>query len=112
MKTSYFANVKKVYGENLVSIAGKTPDGFRGRIYSKLAPRYEWWMEWKNNHLSEEWYKEKYYSTVLDLLDPHKVVKDIGEDAILCCYEKRGEFCHRLFVAEWLRKAGYDIEEL
>lgn len=112
MKTSYFAKVKKLYGANLVSIAGKTPDGFRGTIYSKLAPKYEWWKEWKDNHLDEEWYRKKYYTTVLDKLDPHKIYQQLGEDAILCCYEKSGDFCHRHIVAEWFKKYGYDVEEL
>ncbi len=44
MKTSYFAKVKNMYEENLVSIANKTPPGFRGIIYNRLAPQYEWWI--------------------------------------------------------------------
>lgn len=104
--------MKGVYGENLVSIAGKTPDGFRGSIYKKLAPKYDWWMEWKYENHDDVWYVEKYKETVLSQLDPHEVVKKLGEDAILCCYETPEKFCHRHLIAEWLREAGYDIEEL
>lgn len=112
MKTSYFANVKNMYNENLVSIAMKTPEGFRGRIYEPLAPKYDWWIEWKKRGLSEEWYREKYYETVLDKLNPANIYRQLGEDAILCCYESPEKFCHRHIVAEWLENAGYEVEEL
>lgn len=111
MTTSYFAHIKGKTG-NFVSIAGKTPDGFTGRIYHDLAPKYSWWKEWKDNGLSEEWYKEKYYETVLNKLDAKKVYEDLGEDAILICYERPEKFCHRHLVAEWLHnQLGIDIKE-
>ena len=34
-----------------------------------------------------------------------------GEDLILCCYEKKGEFCHRHILAEILRPY-VEVEEL
>ena len=112
MKTSYFAKVKGMYGLNLVSVAGKTPEGFRGTIYSKLAPKYEWWSVWKKENKGEEWYRERYFTTVLNTLNPYEIYNRLGDDAILCCYEKSGDFCHRHLIAEWLRKAGYSVEEL
>lgn len=30
----------------------------------------------------------------------------------LLCYEKPDDFCHRHLVADWLRKNGYECEEL
>lgn len=111
MKTSYFAKMKGVYGKELVSIANKTPDGFRGRIYKKLAPKYDWWIEWKNGDYDNDWYIKKYKETVLSKLDPDEVMWDLGDDAILCCYETPEKFCHRHIVAEWLREAGYEVEE-
>lgn len=111
MKTSYFAKMKNIYGENLVSVAGKTPNNFRGIIYKKLAPKYEWWKEWKNGNCDNDWFINKYKETVLNHLDPHEVYNKLGQDAILCCYETPDKFCHRHLIAEWLKKAGYDIEE-
>jgi uncharacterized protein (DUF488 family) len=41
---------------------------------------------------------------VLGKLDPAKVLDDLGGGAILMCWEKPGEDCHRRLVAEWLEK--------
>ena len=30
---------------------------------------------------------------------------------VLLCYEKRGDFCHRHLVADWLNKNGFNCEE-
>lgn len=110
MNTSYFAKYK---GENAVSIAGKCPDWFKGRQYKKLAPKYDWWKKWRNESLSEEWYKEQYYKTILDKLDTRQVYEELGENAVLLCWEKSGKFCHRHLVAEWFQKElGIEVNEL
>jgi len=52
------------------------------------------------------------YQEILDRLDPRKVYQELGEDAILLCWEKPGEFCHRRLVAEWLeRELGVEVPE-
>ena len=110
MNTSYFAKYK---GENTVSIAGKCPDWFKGRQYKKLAPKYDWWKKWRDESLSEEWYKEQYYKTILDKLDARQVYEELGEDAVLLCWEKSGKFCHRHLIADWFQKElGIEITEL
>ncbi len=43
--------------------------------------------------------------------DPIKVGKEL-QGMILLCYEKTGDFCHRHLVAEWLREAKFDVEEI
>ena len=110
MNTSYFAKYK---GENAVSIAGKTPDWYKGREYKKLAPKYDWWKKWRDESLSEEWYKEQYYKTILDKLDARQVYEELGEDAVLLCWEKSGKFCHRHLITDWFQKElGIEITEL
>ena len=110
MNTSYFAKYK---GENAVSIAGKAPDWFKGRQYKKLAPKYDWWKKWRDESLSEEWYKEQYYKTILDKLDARQVYEELGEDAVLLCWEKSGKFCHRHLIADWFQKElGIEVTEL
>ena len=53
------------------------------------------------------------YQEILDRLDPRKVYQELGEDAVLLCWEKPGEFCHRRLVAEWLEEhLGVTIIEL
>ena len=107
--TSYFAKVKHLQEagfNNLVCVAGYAPKFFydipNARFYPDLAPRKDWFWEWKNNHLSNDWYIEKYNETVLSKLDPNKVVSDLGDGAVMLCYEKPGDFCHRHLIADWL----------
>ena len=35
-----------------------------------------------------------------------------GQDIVLVCYEKSGDFCHRYLVADWLSKnLGIEVKE-
>ena len=45
----------------------------------------------------------------LDKLDAAEIVKALGEDAILLCWESPNVRCHRRLVAEWL-ETKLDIE--
>lgn len=115
MHTSYFA--KSANNQNAVSIAGKAPIWFKGRQYKVLAPGYWFFKKYKDEndekYHDEVFYTEQYYREVLDKLNPHQVLRDLGEDAVLLCWEKSGEFCHRHLVADWLRgKLGVQISEL
>lgn len=107
--TGYFAKTKEYEQNGLipVGISGKIPDGFTGVRYQKLAPKYDWWKEWHDKKLSDNWYKEKYYETVLNLLNSVVVAQELqgfGENVVLLCYETPEKFCHRHLVAEWLNK--------
>ena len=88
-----------------VSISLYPPRGWSGRRYKALAPTKQMLK------MGEAEYRAA-YQTILDRLDPRKVYQELGEDAILLCFEKPGEFCHRRLVAEWLEKAlGVEIPE-
>lgn len=125
MNTSYFNKCKTLINAgytNLVSIAGKTLPYFveqikngdnRFKEYKKLAPKYDWWKQWHSGFMTDEQYIEKYYETVLNNLDANEVVKELGDDAILLCYEAPNKFCHRHIVAEWIKnKTGIEVAEL
>jgi len=115
--TGYWAKVKEYEKHNLVpvGISGWIPDGYNGKTYKKLAPKYVWWKEWHDGHLSERWYIDKYYETVLKTLDPLVVYQELqqfGKDVILLCFETPEKFCHRHLVAQWLNKTNkQNIEE-
>ena len=110
MNTSYFAKSGK--HPNAVSIAGKAPDGFKGRQYKILAPKIWFFKKYKLDG-DVDYYTEQYNAEVLDQLDPKEVLRDLGEDAVILCWEKPGQFCHRRLVAQWLNeKLGLDIKEL
>lgn len=108
MFTSNFHRLwKKPYESQGVSIALGTPGWFRGKIkYRDLAPRREMLvME------PEEYTRE--YQMILDELDPEKVLNELGEDAVLLCWEPAGKFCHRRLVAKWLEESlGIEVPEL
>ena len=121
--TSYFAKLKSL-PKNIIpiSICGKAPDWYKGLQYKKLAPKYDFFMEWKKNH-DNDYYIEHFQKEVLDLLDPFDVICEI-EDKIrdgriilspinfaLICYEKPLDFCHRHLVADWLNKNGIECKE-
>jgi hypothetical protein len=106
MFTSYFWRFHLKEVPHLVSIAWKTPEWFKGRRYPVLAP--------KSNMLKmgEEEYRRK-YQMILAPLDPGQVYAELGEEAILLCWEPPCRFCHRRLVAEWLEEhLGIEVPEL
>lgn len=108
MKTSNFFSLGRQPEDfkNSVSIALRSPKWYQGRRYPALAPRP------KMLKMSEAAYRVE-YQKILDKLDPQKVFNDLGEDAILLCWEAPGKFCHRRLVAAWLEKhLGITIPEL
>ena len=108
MQTSHFKHPDLDHADpRLVSIARWAPKGFKHvRQYKALAP----WKEMVG--MDEENFGYHYRDGILDCLDPQKVFTELGEDSILLCWEKPGEFCHRRLVAEWLEAAlGVKVPE-
>lgn len=99
MKTSQFG---LYIGPNAVSIAGRAPVWYRGREYKKLAPKFWFFNQYKKDGNQIE-YIRHYKREVLDVLDPQEVFDELGEDAVLLCWEPYGEFCHRRCAAEWFQ---------
>ena len=86
-----------------------------GMKYKKLVPPWYIVKDYKEDH-DQEKYTKRYVDLVLNHLNPHNVFNDfknmsLGYDVALVCYEKSESFCHRHIVAEWLRDAGYQVEE-
>jgi uncharacterized protein (DUF488 family) len=99
MQTSYF--FKNGSDKNAVSIAGKPPAWYSGKQYKKLAPKY-WFLKKYKDDGDKDFYIEQFKKEILEPLDPKKVYEELGENSILLCWEKPGDFCHRHLVAEWL----------
>jgi len=120
MYTSYFSNLRNV--NYPVSICSKAPAWYHGPQYKVLAPKYNFFMEWKyGSHKGDnEYYIKMFKSLVLDQLSIDKVIDDISKfypgvsvnDITLICYEVPTAFCHRHLVADWLTDNGYKTEEL
>ena len=124
--TSYFGKLKSL-PDNIIpiSICGKAPDWYKGLQYKKLAPKYDFFMEWKKNH-DNDYYIEHFQKEVLGALDVNRVIYDFYKlclpdnlsicdpypiDIALICYEKPTDFCHRHLVADWLNKNGVKCKE-
>ena len=105
MNTGYFGNIKN-YSKNkdlkFVSIA-RFNRFWKGLEYKKLAPPAD-----IIKIEDEALYTKLYYERVLNMLDPQEVYNELGENAVLLCYEKWDDiknnktFCHRRIVAKWL----------
>ena len=105
MKTSYFGNKQASQDPNAVSIARWPPRWWGSRRrYIALAPSKDLLNRSKAGLPWPEYVKE-YQRDILGKLDPAKVLADLGDGAILLCWEKPGEDCHRRLVAEWLEKS-------
>lgn len=129
--TSYFAKLKSLPNNVIpISICGKAPDWYKGLQYKKLAPKYDFFIKWKETH-DNDYYVEHFQKEVLDTLDvirtlhelhlllPYDVRVDIQSSVwsnpdwhiALICYEKPNDFCHRHLVADWFNKYNINVEE-
>lgn len=129
--TSYFAKLKSL-PDNIIpiSICGKAPDWYKGLQYKKLAPKYDFFMKWKENH-DNDYYIKCFNGQVLEPLFVTKVLNEIhlmmpvemrekmqapvwrspDYHVALLCYEKPSDFCHRHLVADWFNKNGFECKE-
>ena len=114
--TSYFAKLKSLPANIVpISICGKAPDWYKGVQYKKLAPKYDFFMEWKRTH-DNDYYIKCFNEQVLSCLSVATVITQLSElakspDFALICYERPGDFCHRHLVADWLKANGISCEE-
>lgn len=114
--TSYFGKLSQL-PKNIVpiSICGKAPDWYKGAQYKKLAPKYDFFIKWKQTH-DNDYYIRCFNEQVLSKLNPFTVIAELmqlshGREFALICYEKPGDFCHRHLVADWLSVTGAQVKE-
>lgn len=97
---------------NGVCISIKPIWWFKGRCYAPLAPTWDIVMGLKKGEIDEKGYTTEYLK-ILDKLDPQKVVDELGDGAIMLCYESPKDFCHRHIVSFWLNKhLDIGVEEI
>ncbi len=115
MKTSYYKSPLLKPDMKLVRISTSSPKWFPFtlRPYPKLYPGWDLVGSYKDGKTNEVEARERYYAKVLNRLDPQEVFAEIGEDAILLCWEKSGQFCHRRIVADWFwERLNIRVDEL
>lgn len=110
MQTSSHKN-KTEHFANPVSIA-LYPMFWKGKRYKDLAPSKPLHKAWQNHEISEAEYLQRYTLETLSKLDPAQVYRELGEDAMLLCWCRAGEFCHRRLAAKWFEKnLGVSVPE-
>ena len=114
--TTYFAQLRNLPPDIVpISICGKVPDWYKGIQYKKLAPKYGFFMKWKQDH-DNDYYIEHFQEEVLDQLDISDVLINLyslsdDKNIALVCYEKPTDFCHRHLVAKWFKENRVECEE-
>ncbi|MGH2357927.1 MAG: hypothetical protein ACRDGJ_07915 [Candidatus Limnocylindria bacterium] len=83
---------------NAVATSRGVPRWFTGRHYDALKP-----LPFMVKIKDEARFTRLYRKKILAPLDPYKVIEELGNEAILLCWEPAGTFCHRAVVATWLK---------
>jgi len=137
--TTNFSRIRNLPSDIIpISIASKCPSWYDGLEYKKLAPKYDFFIEYKNTH-DNALYIKHYTDEVLSKLFVHHTVVELlckvnnikginySPEIALICYEpkplndmsfeniiKNGSkyFCHRHLVAKWFSDNGYDVREI
>jgi uncharacterized protein (DUF488 family) len=114
--TSYFRITDNIDTSLVqISIANKSPRGFRGYFMKRLAPDMGHLNKYRSTN-DREAFEEAYKKKLADM-SVASVISEIrylseGRDAVLMCWERPEKFCHRQLVAEWLKKnSNIEIEE-
>lgn len=110
--TSNFA--KSSRDPRAVAICRGVPSWYTGRKMIELAPPWDllappWDLR---DRISTDEFKARYYREILEKLNPYVILNDIGDGAVMLCWEKEGDFCHRHVVAEWLSMTGCEVSEI
>lgn len=124
MKTSYFANFRKLDKNKYiaVSIARITPVGFDIKV-EEFAPEKSTLFNYKNGKINEEQYTKEYMEQLDELFDDGSMVntlsrlnnleKRYNKEVVLVCYEGKGKFCHRHILSKYIKeKFDLDIREI
>lgn len=91
-----------------VSIAKGPPIWYVGEKYPPLYPSWHLIMEYQSKQISKDVYTMGYTTEVLNKLDPKTVIEDLN-GRILLCWCKKGRFCHRHVVINWLKNYYPDL---
>ena len=129
--TTYFANIRNL-PDNVVpiSITLKSPPGWAGAEFKKLAPPYKLLQMYKeaisakdlDKDKVKDYYQKRYNELVLSKLDSVSVLEELrliaaeraleeDFDIALVCYETPLDFCHRHLVSYWFNSNGNKCKE-
>jgi hypothetical protein len=106
MLTSYyFSKYLPNFKDQIVRISVSYPKNItwlkNTRVYTPLCPNWDLVSSYKSGKITDLEYTN-IYVVQLNQLDPIKTYQELGENSILCCWEKPDKFCHRQIVTKWL----------
>lgn len=112
MYTSYYSTHGT--NRNAVAISVKPPEWYAGVTYPILAPTWDLVRAIKSGRITEREYTTEYLKLIKKRgASPYRTLADLGENAILLCYEKPTDFCHRHIVATWIEaELGIKVPEI
>jgi len=98
---------------NSVCISIRPPAWYTGKAYYPLAPTWQMVKDSKSGKITKKEYTIQYLQLLEDRkLDPKKVAEELGDGAIMLCYESPTDFCHRQIVSHWMNKNGISVQEI
>jgi len=79
-----------------------------------FAPTNDLFSAYKAELITEEEFKENYLKQLEDIPQEEldsviEKIKEVPNDSVLLCYEKKGEFCHRHILKDFLNER-YDLQ--
>jgi len=93
----------------VVSISTSEP---KGKTYDikihDLVPGWNLVNGYKRGQIDEEEYTELYEDKVTPLIDT--AIEQLRDGDVLCCWCKKGAFCHRVIVAKLLAQRGIEVQ--
>lgn len=111
--TCFFGNYRNFPEDSyIIGVARHSPQDIEDWV--NLAPSVKLLQQYKNKEIDEFIFKIKYLNELYILnkkeyIDYLRDLEKKYKNIILCCYEKKEDFCHRHILAEWL---DLDIQEL
>ena len=108
--TSYYGNHRQYKGMFRVSISRTAPPNSHDIQLKKLAPELRLLQAFKNGSITNDEYIITYTDQLLRLDNTGYIEQVVGalhtvtDDVVLLCYEKKGDFCHRHILSEWLNR--------
>lgn len=104
--TSYYSNVRNLPTDMVpIGISVGKNRFFKGQYDLRLAPT------WAMMKMDREGYDKAFFEK-LSKLDAKEIYDSLPNNAVLLCYEKYNDWCHRRACAEWLEnELGIEVTE-
>ncbi len=100
--TSYYSNVSKhVLSIRQIGVSATIPLYFEGSRREEYYPSWDLINGIKYGEITEEEFERAYREEVLSRLNPVDEYEKL-RGKVLCCWEKKGDFCHRHIILKWL----------